>query len=158
MFDLIGSVTRVALTTIRMHLHMSTAQSDRSLRYALKGQLRTQGFFMRTAKTLSDWIPANWHSYNTLINREAMYWKRNNRKVQGVPRSETAANPWHQEQEKKDKTPRMQNKQTNAPKAYRPAPSSPSEVITMLKELKKHEDKEQGKTRHEAPRSISHSE
>ena len=26
----------------------------------------------------------------------------------------------------------------------------------MLKELKKHDDKEQGKTKHEAPRSIHH--
>ena len=36
----------------------------------------------------------------------------------------------------------MQNKQTNAQEAHRPAPSSPSEVITMLKGLKKYEDKE----------------
>ena len=50
----------------------------------------------------------------------------------------------------------MQNKQTNAREAHRPAPSSPSEVNTMLKGLKRHEDKEQGKTKHEAPRSINH--
>ena len=29
--------------------------------------------------------------------------KKNNRKVQGVPQSQAAANPWHQEEEKKDK-------------------------------------------------------
>ena len=40
---------------------------------------------------------------------------------------------------------------------HTPAPSSPSEVITMLKGMKKHEDKEHGKTYNtEAPRSINH--
>ena len=35
--------------------------------------------------------------------------------------------------------------------AYRPAPSSPSELTTMLKRMKKLEDKEHGKTEnHEA--------
>ena len=32
----------------------------------------------------------------------------------------------------------------------------PQGVITMLKGPKKHEDKEQGKTKHEAPGSINH--
>ena len=51
----------------------------------------------------------------------------------------------------------MQNKQTNVREAHRPAPSSPSEVITMLKGIKKHEDKEQGKTiKHEALRCVHH--
>ena len=51
----------------------------------------------------------------------------------------------------------MQNKQTNARDEHRPAPSSPSEVNTMLKGMKKHEDKEQGKAlKHEAPRNINH--
>ena len=45
---------------------------------------------------------------------------------------------------------------TNARETHRPAPSSPSEVITMLKGMKKHEDKEHGKTlKYEAPRSIN---
>ena len=49
----------------------------------------------------------------------------------------------------------MQNKQTNAREAQRPAPSSPSELITILKGMKKHEDKEHGKTlKHEAPRFL----
>ena len=49
------------------------------------------------------------------------------------------------------------NKQTNAREAHRPAPSSPSEPITMLKEMKKHEDKEYGKTlKREVTRSINH--
>ena len=39
-------------------------------------------------------------------------------------------------------------------KAQRPAPSSPSK-IKMLKEEKKHIDKEQGKTKPEAPRSVN---
>ena len=34
--------------------------------------------------------------------------------------------------------------------------SSPSKVIRMLKEQKKHIDKEQGKTKHEAPRSVNY--
>ena len=46
----------------------------------------------------------------------------------------------------------MQNKQTNA----REAPSSPSEMITMLKGLTKQEYNEQGKNKHEAPSSINH--
>ena len=50
-----------------------------------------------------------------------------------------------------------QNKQTNAREEHRPAPSSSSEVITMLKGVKKHEDKVHGKTlKIEAPRSINH--
>ena len=49
------------------------------------------------------------------------------------------------------------NKQTNAQEGHRPAPSSPSEVITMLKCMTKHEDKEYGKTpKHEAPVSRNH--
>ena len=41
-------------------------------------------------------------------------------------------------------------------KAQRPAPSFPSKVIKMLKGKKKHIDKEQGKTKHEAPRSVNY--
>ena len=33
-----------------------------------------------------------------------------NKKVQGVPQSEAATNPWHQEEEKKDKNQCVQNK------------------------------------------------
>ena len=50
--------------------------------------------------------------------------KKLNRRVHGVPQSEVEANPWHQE------------------------------GITILKVLKKYEDKEQGKTKHEAPREA----
>ena len=35
-------------------------------------------------------------------------------------------------------------------------PSSPSKVIKMLKGQKKHIDKEQGKTKHETPRSVNY--
>ena len=80
-----------------------------------------------------------------------------NRKVQGVQQSQTTANPRHQEEEKNDKNQHSQNKQANAREAHRPAPSSPSEVIIMLKGIKKYEDKEQGKTlKHDALRSINH--
>ena len=41
-----------------------------------------------------------------------------------------------------DKTEHVQNKQTNAREAHRPAPSSPSKVVTMLKVMTKHEDKD----------------
>ena len=63
--------------------------------------------------------------------------KKVNRKVQGMPQSQTAANPRHQEEEKKDKNVHAQNKQTNVQEAQRPAPSSPSEVIRMLKQTEK---------------------
>ena len=36
--------------------------------------------------------------------------KKVKRKVQGVPQLQAAANPWHQEEEKKDKDQRVQNK------------------------------------------------
>ena len=38
----------------------------------------------------------------------------------------------------------MQNKQANAREAHKPAPSSPSEMITKLKGQKKHKDTAQG--------------
>ena len=60
-----------------------------------------------------------------------------------MPQSETAANPWHQEEEDKNTSKRVQNKQTNA---HSPPLSSPSEVITMLKGLKKYDNREQGMT------------
>ena len=59
------------------------------------------------------------------------------RKVQGIPQSQTAANPRHQEEEKKDKNIHTQNKQTNVREAQRPATSFPSEVIRMLKQTEK---------------------
>ena len=72
-----------------------------------------------------------------------------------MPQSQTAANPQHQEEEKKWQT-LTRLKQTSAQEAHRPALSSPSEVITMLKGMKKHKQKEHGETlKHEAPRSIN---
>ena len=41
-------------------------------------------------------------------------------------------------------------------KHKRPAPSSPSKAIKILKGQKNHIDKEQGKTKHEAPRSVNY--
>ena len=49
-----------------------------------------------------------------------------------MPQSQTAANPRHQEEEKKDKNIHAQNKQTNARDAQSPAPSSPGEVSLQL--------------------------
>ena len=66
-----------------------------------------------------------------------------------MPQSQTAANPRYQEEEKNDK--KLTNKQMHE------NPSSSSQVITMLKGMTKHEDKEQVKTsKHEAPRSINY--
>ena len=75
-----------------------------------------------------------------------------------MPQSQAAANPWHQEEEKKDKNQRVQNKQTNAREAHRPALFSRSELITMLKGLAKQQrdNKWQGKTELETPRSKNH--
>ena len=71
-----------------------------------------------------------------------------------MPQSQAAANPWHQQEEKKERHWRVQNKQTNAREAQRPAHFSPTEVITMLNRTEnKHEDKEQGMMQHETPRN-----
>ena len=74
-----------------------------------------------------------------MVNKENYYreYKEVNRKVQGMPQSQTAANPRHQEGEKKDKNIHAQNTQTNVREAQRSAPSSPSEVIRMLKQTEK---------------------
>ena len=50
----------------------------------------------------------------------------------------------------------MQNKQTNAREAHRQAFSSPSEVVTMLNRNDKHENKEQGRTKHKKSRNKNH--
>ena len=54
-----------------------------------------------------------------------------------MPQSQTAVNPRHQEEEKKDKIIHAQNKQTNVREAQRWASSSASEVIRMLKQTEK---------------------
>ena len=41
-----------------------------------------------------------------------------------MPQSQTAANPRHQEEEKKDKSIPAQNKQTNVREAQRPIPQA----------------------------------
>ena len=90
-----------------------------------------------------------------LIGKRVEKIKKVNRKVQGVPQSQNAANPRHREKEKWQKLTRT--KQTNAREAHRPAPSYPNEVIKMLKGMTKHEDKEHGKTlKHEASSNINH--
>ena len=70
------------------------------------------------------------------------------RRFKGMPQTQTAANSRHQEEEKKDKNIHAQNKQTNVREAQRPAPSSPSEVIRMLKQPEKrgHRAREDFKT------------
>ena len=58
-----------------------------------------------------------------------------------MPQSQAAANPRHQEEEERDNNQRVQNKHTHAREVHRTALSSRSEVITMIKGLKTHEDK-----------------
>ena len=64
--------------------------------------------------------------------------KKNKREVQGVPQSQTAALPRHQEEVETDGNRQNQTSanQTNVRKALRLALSSPSELIAMLKGLK----------------------
>ena len=61
-------------------------------------------------------------------------FKTVNRKVQGVPQSQTTASPRYQEEEKMTK-----NKQTNAREAHRPDPSSIREVIKHVLSFLTHE-------------------
>ena len=67
------------------------------------------------------------------------------KKSPGVPQSQVAANPWHQEEEEeKDINQQAQNKLTHE-KHTDPALSSPSVVIAMLKGLKNTRTKHKGK-------------
>ena len=52
------------------------------------------------------------NSCNYLQYIWANYYKKGKRKVQGVPQSQTAALPRHQEEEETDKTKQAQIKQT----------------------------------------------
>ena len=61
-------------------------------------------------------------------------WRNKIASTERRPQSQTAANP---EEDKNDKTIHAQNKQTNVREAQRPAPSSPSEAIRMLKQTEK---------------------
>ena len=65
------------------------------------------------------------------------------RKVQGVPQSQIAALPRHQEEEETDKSEQAQIEK-NVRKALRFALSSPSEVIAMLKGLKENQQLDSG--------------
>ena len=75
---------------------------------------------------------ANWFIMPEIVWSIPWNMQKNYRKVQGVPQSQTTANPQHQEKEKWQKLIclHVQNKQTNAREAQRPASSSPSKVIT----------------------------
>ena len=75
-----------------------------------------------------------------------------------MPQSQTAVNPRHKEEEKMTKTNTYKtNKQMHEKHTDQLPLLPPGKVITMLKWIKKHEDKEHGKTlKNEAPRSINH--
>ena len=77
------------------------------------------------------------------------------RKVQGVPQSQTAAISRPQEEEETDKSKQAQTEQTY--EKHQIALSSPSEVIAILKGLKKYKNKmTHGKTHNKSPRRINH--
>ena len=80
------------------------------------------------------------------------------RQIVGIPVGTICAEPTPATPKGREKLQKLaRTKQTNEREAHRPAPSSQSEVITMLKGKKKHLDKEHGKTlKHEALRSINH--
>ena len=69
---------------------------------------------------------------HTAQTQQAWYAKKDKRKAQGVPQSQTAALPRPQEEEETDKPKQAQTVR----KALRLALSSPSEVIAILKGLK----------------------
>ena len=56
-------------------------------------------------------------------------WKQVKRKIQGVPQSQVAANPRHQEEEERDINQHAQNKQTHEKHTYQ-------QEIAILKGLK----------------------
>ena len=78
-----------------------------------------------------------------MISPNLFLWKQPTVRKKLIERSrvchnlQTAANPRHQKEEKKDRNVNAQNKQTNVREAQRPTPSSPSEVIRMLKQTEK---------------------
>ena len=80
------------------------------------------------------------------------YVKKKVREKSRVPQSQAAAHPSHEEEEETDKTKQAQIKQTYE-KAPRLALSSPSEVIAMLKGLKKIQ--EQNNTRQDLKQIAS---
>ena len=66
-------------------------------------------------------------------SRECHDHKKERRKVQGVPHSQTAALPRHQEEKETDKSKQAQIEQTN--KGTKISSLFPSEVIAILKGL-----------------------
>ena len=82
--------------------------------------------------------------------------KRGKRKVKGVPHSNATCLPLHQEKAEIDKNQTRAN-QTNVRKSLRLALSFLSDVITMLKGLKKRKNKiTQGNASNKSPRRINH--
>ena len=144
---------------IKYHLFICAVITHYARRYMSSGMIHVQRSFLELPRVFNKfWLVESWF-LDTWSNdsRYIIQWKKVNRKVQGVPQSQTAANPRHQEEETNDKNQHVQNKQTNARAAHRPAPSSPNEVITMRKGMTKHQDKEHGKTlKDEAPCSLNH--
>ena len=70
--------------------------------------------------------------------------KKVNRKVQGMPQSQTAANPRHKEEEKKDKNIHAQNKQMY--EKHKDSSLFPKRGDQNAKNKRRNEDKEHEKT------------
>ena len=90
-----------------------------------------------------------------IFTESTHYWKKDKRKVQGVPQSQTAALPRPQEEEETDKSKQAQTEQTYE-KHKKLALSTPSEVIAILKGLKTQEQNDTRKTFNKSPRRINH--
>ena len=94
------------------------------------------------------YLESAWRRYS--YHRQYHIQKNVNRKVLGVPQFQTAANPRHQEEDKMTKTNKY--KTNKCTRSTQTSSLFPSEVITMIKRIKKHEDKEHGNTlKHEGP-------
>ena len=80
--------------------------------------------------------------------------KKVNRNVQDEPQAEVAANPWHQEEEKKWQINmcRLTNKCMISTKTSSLFPKQGDQIAKRTEET----DKEQGMTKHEAPRSVNY--
>ena len=149
-----GSMFLVVIKKHENLLYFSWNEKQKSINNLIFQSLLNQCFFSDKINNYNSWLVINtMYSFIRCNTQNKMFkgatiTKKVNRKVQGVPQSQTAVKLWHQEQEKTDRNWRVQNKQTNAREANRPAPSSPKEVITMLNRTDNKSKAWQHKTHH----------
>ena len=80
--------------------------------------------------------------------------KKVNRKVQEEPQAEAAANPRYQEEEKKWHRLTCAQPTNKCTISTKTSPFFPKQDDQNANRTEKHTDKEQGKTKHEVPRSV----